>query len=169
MPRAGIRDFPFTVNLSFEAVNNTSHPLDILKIVTTIGMWAYEWEVFTIDTNITLAPQRDSPTKRYPFYVPTQSIAKEGIEKSTFLTINGEITFKNCLGKTQTDYFGGFYRCEGRTFQYLKALGWSQTAPRNTSIPTQTRAPARGLGPLAMEWISTPGRGTFLATRSTRA
>jgi hypothetical protein len=123
VPRAGIRDFPFTVNLSFEAVNNTSHPLDILKIVTTIGMWAYEWEVFTIDTNITLAPQRDSPTKRYPFYVPTQSIAKEGIEKSTFLTINGEITFKNCLGKTQTDYFGGFYRCEGRTFQYLKALG----------------------------------------------
>ena len=47
------------LNMSFEAVSNTSHPLDILKIVTKIGMWAYEWEVFTIDTNITLAPQQD--------------------------------------------------------------------------------------------------------------
>ena len=79
--------------------------------------------MFTIETNVTLAPQQDSPIKRYPFYVPTQSITKIEIENGTLVTINGEITFKNCLGKIQTDYFGGFYRCEGDTFRYLKATG----------------------------------------------
>jgi hypothetical protein len=128
-PPAGKRDFPFTVNLRFEAVNNTSYPFDIQKIVTKIGMWPYEWEVFVVETNVTLASQEKSRSKRYAFYVPTQSITEEQFRQGTVLTINGEVTFKNCLGRTQTGYFGGIYRCgqidskqEG-IFQYLEALG----------------------------------------------
>jgi hypothetical protein len=109
-PRAGKVD-PFTINLRFQALNNTSYPFDIQKIVTKIGMWADQWEVFTVQTNNTLAPQQKSRTSHYGFFVPTQSITKEWFKSGTVVTINGEITFKSCLGKIQTDYFGGLYRC----------------------------------------------------------
>lgn len=128
-PPAGQRDFPFTINLRFEAVNNTAYTLDIQKIVTKIGMLAYEWEVFTVETNVTLASQEKSRNRRYAFYIPTQSVTQEWFRRGTVVTINGEVTFKNCLGRTQTDYFGGLYRCgqinskqEG-IFRYLEALG----------------------------------------------
>jgi len=128
-PPAGATDFPFTINLLFEAVNNTPYPLDIQKIVTKVGMWPYEWEVFTVETSVTLASQEKSRNKRYAFYVPTQSITKEAFKSGTVLTINGEITFRNRLGKAQNDYFGGVYRCgqidsgQKGIFQYLEALG----------------------------------------------
>lgn len=128
-PPAGKGDFPFTINLQFEAVNNTAYPFDIQKIVTKISMWPYEWEVFTVETSVTLASQEKSRSKRYAFYVPTQSITKEGFTRGTVLTINGEITFRNCLGRTKLDYFGGLYRCgqidskQKGIFQYLEALG----------------------------------------------
>jgi len=128
-PPAGKRDFPFTINLLFEAVNNTNNTFDIQKIVTEIGMLPYEREVFTVETNVTLAFQEKSRSKRYAFYVPTQSITEEWFRKGTVVTINGEITFKNCLGVVQTDHFGGLYRCgqidggQQGMFKYMEALG----------------------------------------------
>jgi len=128
-PPSWKRDSPFTINLRFEALNNTAYPFDIRKIVTKIGMWADDWEVFTVETNVTLAPQEKTRTARYAFYVPTQSITEEWFRSGTVVTVNGEITFKSCLGKMQTDYFGGLYRCgqidggqEGM-FTYMESLG----------------------------------------------
>jgi hypothetical protein len=127
-PPAGQIDFPFIINLRFEAVNNTAYTFDIQKIVTKIGVLASEREIFTVETNVTLASQ-ESRSKRYAFYVPTQFITEERFRQGTVVTINGEVTFKNCLGRTQTGYFGGLYRCgqinskqEG-IFRYLEALG----------------------------------------------
>jgi hypothetical protein len=122
-------DLPFTINLRFEAVNNTAYTFDIRKIVTKIGMWADEWEVFTVETNVTLASHEKSRNNRYAFYVPTQSITEESFRQGTTVTINGEITFKNCLGKIQTDWFGGVYRCgqidakQDGLFSSLETLG----------------------------------------------
>jgi len=128
-PAGRARDFPLTINLRFEAVNNTSHTFDIRKIVTKISMWPSEEEVFTVETNVTLAPDKESRSKRYPFYIPTQSITEEEFKQGTIVTINGEITFKSCLGKMQTDYFGGVYRCgqidagQQGIFSHLETLG----------------------------------------------
>ena len=114
---------PFTVHLSFEAVNNTSQPFDVLKIVTKIGTWANEWEVSTVEENVTLVPQNESRSKRYYFYASTERITEDWLRMGTDVTINGWVTFKNCLGKVQTDYFGGLYRCKAGAFRYLRPLG----------------------------------------------
>jgi hypothetical protein len=114
---------PFEVQLQFEVINNTSYVMTIEKIVTKISMDALEWETFTVETNVTLSHNKGSPSNRYPFYVASTTIKEQRYESGTVVTINGEVTFKNCFGEKQVDYFGGIYECGPGVFRCLKPLG----------------------------------------------
>ncbi len=125
--RSYLQDAPdFVVDLSFYAVNNTAYALTITAIETIVEMVG-ESEVFPLETNVTLPPKRESENNRYAFYIPTQSIKRESLEGGTIVTINGSVTFIDCLGVPRSDYFGGFYRLRGQVgaidFMKMKAIG----------------------------------------------
>jgi hypothetical protein len=113
----------FAVDISFEAVNNTANVLTIRKIETIVEMVPDGSEVFIVETNVDLSPDKKSENNRYPFYIPAQSIKRELFNKGTVVTINGAITFDDCLGKRRSDYFGGLYECSEGKFVKLRALG----------------------------------------------
>jgi hypothetical protein len=114
---------PFEIRLKFEAVNNTPYVLTIQKIVTNVSLWALEEEVFTVGVNVRLPPNRSSKSSAYPFYVGCTTIGKEVFEQGTVLTINGEITFKDCREQTQVQWFNGLYACGPKAFRALQPLG----------------------------------------------
>jgi len=125
--RSYMQDAPdFVVDLSFYAVNNTAYALTITAIETIVEMVG-ESEVFPLETNVTLPPRRESESNRYAFYIPTRSIKRESLDGGTIVTINGSVTFIDCLEVTRSDYFGGFYRLRGHVgaidFMKMKALG----------------------------------------------
>ncbi len=114
---------PFVLELRFEAVNNTPFLLTVQKIVTTVALYPGEWERFTVSESVRLPPSRDGKESGYPFYIETGIETKEGFERRTLFTISGDVTFKDCLGAMQTQWFGGLYECEPENFRYLKPLG----------------------------------------------
>lgn len=140
-----INEPDFAVNLTFEAINNTANVLTIIKIETIVGMMPDESEVFTLKTNVTLPPKKESENNRYSFFVPSQSILREWFDKGTTVTINGSITFIDCLGETRSDYFGGLYHCSDGRLEKLKALGIIPTRTVESSpIPRLTGKDASG-------------------------
>ena len=116
---------PFTVHLKFEAVNNTAFPFTIEKIVTKVGLQADTWETFTVETSVTLPPSGEARHSAYPFYVAMKlsGIEAEWFKMGTVLTVNGEVTFKDCLQKTDVQWFGGLYKWGVDLFEYLEPLG----------------------------------------------
>jgi hypothetical protein len=136
----------FVVNLSFEAVNNTSNVLTIKSIETIISMMPDQSEVFTLKTNVTLSPRKESESNRYAFFVPARSLEREWFAKGTVVTINGSITFTDCLGETRSDYFGGLYECREDSFVKLKALGViPDRTVEETRIPRMTGKDISGI------------------------
>jgi len=113
----------FAVDISFEAVNNTANVLTVRKIETIVDMTPDESEVFIVETNVDLSPDKSSENNRYPFFISSQSIRREWFEKGTIITINGSVTFDDCLGKQRSEYFGGVYECSDGRIVKLKALG----------------------------------------------
>lgn len=114
---------PFALELQFEAVNNTPYLLTIKKIVTTIAFYPGEWERFPVCESVRLPPGKDGKVSGYPFYIETTVETKEGFERRTLFSISGDVTFKDCLGTKQTQWFGGLYECEPGNFRYLKPIG----------------------------------------------
>jgi hypothetical protein len=116
---------PHTTRGKFEAVNNTSFPLTIYKIVTKVSIRANEWEIFTVNTNVTLPPNQSGKSGSYPFYIEVNlgDYLGENWFHGTILTINGDIHFEDCLGRKETQWFGGLYRFGPDNFSYLKPLG----------------------------------------------
>jgi hypothetical protein len=115
---------PFQVQCQFEAINSTSYPLTIHKIVTKVSIHANEWDIFTVNTNVIVPPIGNDRDNTYPFYFVLKS-ADIGTDwrKGTILTINGEISFEDCLRKSCIQDFGGLYACSANGFQYIKPLG----------------------------------------------
>jgi hypothetical protein len=113
----------YEVRLEFMAINNTPYVLTVENIRTSIGIEADTWEIFTVETSVDLSPRKESDSNAYSFYVPAQTIKKERFEKGTVVTVNGQITFRDCLGKVRTDYFGGLYRCGQEGFVKINQLG----------------------------------------------
>jgi len=114
---------PFSLDLQFEAVNNTPFLLTINKIETTIALWADSWEEFTIETWDRLPPAKDGKSSGHSFYVETSMETKEGFEKGTLFAINHRVTFTDCLGKTRTQWFNGLYDCRPEHFERMKYMG----------------------------------------------
>ena len=115
--------FPFVVDLGFQAVNNTSNVLTITKIETTLNESPDETEVFRIEANAVLSTHKDSESNSYPFYIPTQYIPADRFAGGAIITLNGEVTFIDCLGTTRTQYFGGVYSCAEGYIKKLQAKG----------------------------------------------
>ena len=92
--------------------------------MTKVSYFANEWLVFTVDTSSILPPKGNDRINTYPFYIPMKL---EGVDidwvRGTVLTINGEITFRDCLGDTQIQDFGGLYACSANGFDKIKPLG----------------------------------------------
>jgi hypothetical protein len=114
---------PFEVHLQFEAVNNTPYVLTIEKIITRIDMMPPDSEIFTVSTNVSLAPKGNGRSSVYPFYVRTKEIEKLGFGGGTVVTVNGEVTFRDCLKDLHIDWFGGLYKCAPEYLVYLKPAG----------------------------------------------
>ncbi|WP_263377303.1 hypothetical protein [Granulicella paludicola] len=114
---------PFAVNISFQAVNNTPNVFTILKVETAINQYSDSTEVFIIETNTDLSSKKESESSRYPFYVPTQMPSEEQISAGTVLTLNGQITFIDCLGEKRCQAFGGLYACRIGYVEKMSASG----------------------------------------------
>lgn len=115
---------PVSFRLQFEAINNTPWLLTIQKIETTVSLWAEKWETFTVSHCVPLPPSRDGKSSGYGFYVESDEVNKVLSERGdTLPTINGEITFKDCLGNICVQPFGGFYSCGPAHFEYMKPIG----------------------------------------------
>jgi hypothetical protein len=110
------------VEFYFQAINNTSYPLTIRKVVTKVSVRANEWETHTVNTNAILPPKGGE--KIYPFYITVNAsdILPDWV-KGTVLTINGEIAFVDCLNENRVQQFGGLYACSASGFEYLRPLG----------------------------------------------
>jgi hypothetical protein len=113
----------FVVQISFRAVNNTANVFTIRKIETTVSMMPDETEVFLVETNVDLSPRKESESNRYPFYIPVESITKELFTRGTVVTLNGQITFIDCMGDRRQEYFGGLYRCSEGSIEKIEVLG----------------------------------------------
>ena len=118
-------DGSLDLDLSFEAINGTAYPLTIERIVTKVSLHANQWETFTVETSVILPPSREGRKSAYPFYVAMKPQGKEvdWFMKGTVLTINGEVTFRDCLQKTRVQDFGGLYECNMKALKYMKPLG----------------------------------------------
>lgn len=121
-PKAGRKD-PFVVNIQFVVVNNTANVFTLLKIETAVSMSSDETEVFTIDTNTVLSPRRESESNRCSFYIPVQSISEEWFRTGTVVTINGHVTFIDCMNQRRAEYFGGLYECGPGKIEKITILG----------------------------------------------
>jgi len=126
---------PFEIRLQFEAVNNTPFLLTIQKTVTTISLWAGHSETSTVDVGGSLPPCRNGKSGGHPFYIETGIETKEGFERGTLFTINGEITFRDCLGKIQEQWFGGLYECAPGHFEKLSVSGVVPDKQENDQQP----------------------------------
>jgi hypothetical protein len=109
---------PFAAQLQFEAVNNTPYLLTIQRIVTRLSVWPEEEEVFTVSETVRLPPTKESANNAYPFYIGSTTI-----EQAALLTVNGEITFTDCFGSEQVQWFGGLYEWGDGSFKYLRPIG----------------------------------------------
>ena len=116
---------PFEFRPMFEAVNNTPFPLTIRKIITKVSLSANEWETFTVAPYQILPPSNPDKKRSYPFFLdmtmPEIPIGWE--QHGTVITVNGELTFVDCLQRIRTQQFGGLYRCGPAAFEYLKPSG----------------------------------------------
>ncbi len=114
-------------HLKFEAVNNTAFPVTIQRIVTKVSVRANEWDTFTVDARAILPPSgKGRSSNAYPFYIPMKledDAEAERFKRGTILTINGEVTFEDCLQKTCVQRFSGLYACGPGRFEYLEPLG----------------------------------------------
>lgn len=117
---------PFKVEIAFLAINNTDYPLTVTKIETKVSVRAEEWEVFTVETYQTVPP-RSSKDNTYPFYFPMKSAdyvgGRSDWREKRILTINGTISFRDCLERLDTQEFSGLYHCDPTGVGYMKPLG----------------------------------------------
>jgi hypothetical protein len=115
------------INFSFQAFNDTAYPLTIIKIETWVGYWSDTWDKSTAETNHTLPPWKGEK-RPYFFYAvfKGQSEIIEAFKKGTIFTINGAITYIDCLEVTRVQEFGGLYFARPDKFDWLEPLG---TAP----------------------------------------
>jgi hypothetical protein len=114
---------PFTLELQFEAVNNTPFLLTINKIVTTVALWCDAWEEFTVETWDRLPPAKDGKISGHCFYIETSMATKEEFEKVTLFTMTHKITFTDCLGKKRTQWFSGHYDCGPDRLERMGYMG----------------------------------------------
>jgi hypothetical protein len=98
----------YEVRAMFEAFNNTGYVMTIKKIITKVGIEANTWEVFTVETNVTLPPSKKK-SSGYFFYAPIAKMKKEWYESTSLLTVYGEITFEDCMDSTRVQEFSGLY------------------------------------------------------------
>ncbi len=107
---------PVSFRLQFEAINNTPWLLTIQRIETTYAVWCDKWETFTVSHLVPLPPSRNGGNSGYAFFLEVDSM-------NSLPTISGKITFKDCLGNTRIQPFGGLYECGPDHFEYLKPVG----------------------------------------------
>lgn len=113
------------IGFHFQCINNTEQPLTIKKIVTEVGFLANEWHKSTVETDTTLAPYQKGKAK-YFFYAVLKG-AKDRIEEfekgSAIYTINGEVSYIDCLRRNRTQGFHGLYRASADVFECLEPYG----------------------------------------------
>ncbi len=115
---------PFNIRIQFEAANNTPYLLTVIKVVTEVSYLAGKAVTFTVPASVPLPPGVDSKRRGYTFYAEVDVDKETYFDRGVILTINGEITFEDCMDKQQTQWFMGLYRCEADgKFFLMEPLG----------------------------------------------
>ena len=84
-------------NILFRAVNSTTLPLTIKKIVTRVSGHSTDWQTSTVEETTTLPPSRKDNALNYPFFVPILlqgDVAKKYMEGMFVFTVSGTVFFE---------------------------------------------------------------------------
>jgi hypothetical protein len=117
------------VRVRFKAINETSFPLTIVKIVTKVSYRRVEgrlqWEVFEVKERAIIPPSKAAKESSHPFFVfldLDESAVRAYVDQTMIVSVNGVISFENAAGNIEEQSFGKFTRI-GLFIQELRFQG----------------------------------------------
>jgi hypothetical protein len=121
------------INLRFKAINETSLPLTIVKIVTKVSRRRIEgklhWEVFEVDERVTIPPSKGDKESSHPFFVfldLNENAVRAYQDQTMVLLIIGDISIENATGDIEGHSFGKAVRMGG---MFITELPFEGTEP----------------------------------------